>query len=254
MDIQQYQENKLKLSEQAPKYRNLCTTCIQPEFSCYCRHVQKFDPQINFVVLIHPIEVRRRIATGRMSHLCLKGSHLIMGQDYSNSEVVNQLIADPEYYSVILYPGKGSENLTPMSQQQRADIFPKNKKLRIFVIDGTWATAKKMTRQSHNLLALPRICFSPDKPSTFRVRKQPNENCYSTIEAIHQTIELVGDSQGFATSTRVHDQLLHVFDAMVERQLECIRISNEKPGGMARRRDRKAAYRRMEAEQLAATT
>lgn len=240
MDIQQYREQKLKQAEQGPKYRNLCTTCIQPEFSCYCPHVQSFNPQISFVVLIHPIEVRRRIATGRMSHLCLQGSHLIMGQDYTQNDEVNQLIADPEYHSVILYPGVGSENLTPMSQEQRSDLFPKNKKLRIFVIDGTWATAKKMTRQSHNLLALPRICFSPDKPSTFRVRKQPNSNCYSTIEAIHQTIELVGDSQGFATASRTHDRLLNVFDAMVERQLEFIRISEAKPGGIIYRRDRRA--------------
>lgn len=243
MDIQQYREQKLKQAEQAPKYRNLCTTCIQPEFSCYCPHVQSFDPQISFVVLIHPIEVRRRIATGRMSHLCLENSHLIMGQDYSQNDEVNQLIADPEYHSVILYPGADSENLSPMSQEQRSEIFPKNKKLRIFVIDGTWATAKKMTRQSHNLLALPRICFSPEKPSTFRVRKQPNPQCYSTIEAIHQTIELVGDSQGFSTASRTHDQLLTVFDAMVERQLEFIRISEAKPGGIIYRRDHRSANR-----------
>ncbi|WP_374076011.1 tRNA-uridine aminocarboxypropyltransferase [Bdellovibrio bacteriovorus] len=239
VDLHQYRENRQKLLDQTPKYRELCTTCLQPGFGCYCSHVQRFDPLINFVVLIHPIEVKRRIATGRMSHLCLKDSHLIMGQNYSDNDDVNKLIEDSDFHSVILYPGVKSKNLTPMSETERKELFPANKKLRIFVIDGTWATAKKMVRQSENLSALPRICFSPEKPSTFRVRKQPNPACYSTIEAIHHTIELVGQSQGFNTEGREHDKLLHVFDSMVERQLEFIRKAEEKPDYLRYRRDRK---------------
>lgn len=239
MDIQAYQLKRQRQNELQPKYRTLCTTCIQPQFSCYCPHVQKFDAKINFVILIHPIEVRRRIATGRMSHLCLQDSHLIMGQNYSDDKDVNKLIDDPEYHSIILYPGQKSQNLTPLSNDQRAEIFPQNKKLRIFVIDGTWATAKKMVRQSQNLSQLPRICFSPSAPSNFRVRKQPHAACYSTIEAIHHTIELVGATQGFNPQTREHDKLLHVFDSMVERQLEFIRISNENPSPTKYRRETK---------------
>src|SRR5437868_14164259 len=104
----------------------------------------------------------------------------------------------------MLYPGMRSQNLTPLSQDERLDLFPQSKKLTIFVIDGTWATARRTVRQSQNLTNLPRICFSPVKPSTFRVRKQPNPACYSTIEAIHHTIELVGQSQGFDTTSREH--------------------------------------------------
>jgi DTW domain-containing protein YfiP len=83
-----------------------------------------------------------------------------------------------------------------------------------------------MIRQSENLKSLPRICFSPAKPSNFRVRKQPHPNCYSTIEAIHHTIELVGASQGFSTDQREHDKLLTAFDFMVERQLNFIQEAN----------------------------
>ena len=87
-----------------------------------------------------------------------------------------------------------------------------------------------------NLLALPRICFTPQKPSNFRVRKQPNSNCYSTIEAIHHTIDLLGDTQGFETKNRQHDGLLSVFNFMVENQLDFIKKSNLNP--------RESAYRR----------
>lgn len=180
---------------------------------------------MEFVILIHPIEVRRRIATGRMSHLCLENSHLIMGQDYTHNDRVNALIADPRYQPMILYPGLGSVNLTGIGVEESAELFAVDRKLLVFVIDGTWATARKMVRQSLNLLALPRICFSPQKPSNFRVRKQPSPHCYSTIEAIHHVIELIGPRLGFDTVDREHDRLLSVFDRMVERQLEFIEKS-----------------------------
>lgn len=239
MNLQQYRKNREKLLEEAPKYRHLCETCVQPEFSCYCDQVQQFDPQIKFVILIHPIEVRRRIATGRMSHLTLKNSHLIMGQDYSRNEEVQSLLADPNYHPVILYPGVQSKNITPLSLSEKKDLFPRDKKLMIFVIDGTWNTARKMVRESQNLNTLPRICFTPTTPSNFRVRKQPHPACYSTIEAVHHTIELLGESQGFTTASREHDKLLHVFDFMVERQLACIKESQEKYGVYNSRKNRR---------------
>ncbi len=214
-------------------------SCRQPEFSCYCAHVQKIPVNFKIVILIHPLEARRRIATGRMSHLCLDNSHLIRGQDFSADEQVNKILADPKLYPVILYPGKNSLNLTSLMPNDRAMICPQGKTLCIFVIDGTWATAKKMLRQSQNLQNIPRICFSPSTPSNFRVRKQPKEGCYSTIEAIHHCIELLGSSQGFDTSSRKHDQLLTVFNAMVELQLDFIKKSSGKPGShrYIRRRD-----------------
>jgi DTW domain-containing protein len=226
MNLDQY---LLKRSEQqlkAPKYRVVCFNCTQPDFGCYCDQIKSFDPKINFVLLIHPIEVKRRIATGRMSHLILKGSYLIKGQNYTDDQLVNELILDESHHSVILYPGQNSKNITDMQENEKNGLFPKNKNLRIFVIDGTWATARKMMSQSENLKNLPRICFTPSKPSNFRVRKQPNKNYYSTIEAIHHTIDLIGESRGFSVKDRTHDHLLKVFDHMVERQLNFIAESN----------------------------
>jgi DTW domain-containing protein YfiP len=235
MNIESYHRQRLERAAAAKQFRELCTKCLQPEFGCYCPHVQRFDPKITFAILIHPIEVKRRIATGRMSHLCLEKSHLIMGQDYSNDPRVNRLLEDCRYHPVILYPGVNSQNLTRLAPQERRELFPSEKELLIFVVDGTWATARKMMRQSQNLKQLPRVCFSPDKPSNFRVRKQPAPGCYSTIEAIHHTIELIGDGRGFATTERTHDRLLHVFDQMVERQLEFIRTHCSQQGSTYRR-------------------
>lgn len=208
---------------------------MQPDFSCYCADVKPFDPGMKFVILIHPIEVKRRIATGRMSHLCLKGSHLIAGQEFGESHELNSLLANRALAPVVLYPGRTAIDLTSAPEETKRSIFPEGKKPMVIVIDGTWATARKMIR-SPNLIDLPRVCFQPPAPSNFRVRKQPRPECYSTIEAIHHTLDLLAPVPG--TAGREHDALLDVFDKMVEKQLGFIRQSYENPNPNSYRRPR----------------
>lgn len=226
--LQQYLLNKKIQIEQAPQYRILCQTCMHPDFSCYCATIKTVDTHIQFVILIHPIEFSRRIATGRMSSLCLQNSILIKGEDFSNNPIVNQIVSDKNNQCVILYPGRNSLNLSTLSADNKKNLIDKEKKLTVFVIDGTWATARKTVRKSQNINHLPRWCFNPEKPSNFRVRKQPAAHCLSTIEAIHQFVEEVADATGFQVAERKHDVLIEVFDSMVEKQIKMVREQNYK--------------------------
>ncbi len=179
---------------------------------------------------MHPIERRRRIATGRMSHLCLADSEVIVGQTFAEDGRLNEILHNPQYNCVVLYPGNQaidiseagahSNSKSNAGSEVKQSLFLEGKKTVVIVIDGTWATAKKMMNQSPNLKKLKRICFTPPGPSRFRVRKQPRAECYSTIEAIHYTIELVGEYAGFNVKSKAHNDLLYVFDKMVERQIE----------------------------------
>jgi DTW domain-containing protein YfiP len=236
LNLRDYLAKRQQLSEQAPQVRATCHQCRQAKFNCYCDHVQRFDPNMTFVILIHPVEVQRRIATGRMSHLSLENSYLIEGEDFSDHPVVNDLIGNPEHQCVMLYPGQGSLDLSNLDEIERSTHFRSDKKLIVFVIDGTWATARKMVRQSRNLGSLPRICFSLDRPSGFHVRKQPAAGCFSTIEAIHQVIELVGSYYQFPVSQRLHDRLLTVFDKMVEQQLQFVPLHHRQQYDASARR------------------
>jgi DTW domain-containing protein YfiP len=239
MNLKKFIEKRTVAAANEKKYRASCYACLQPHFSCYCEHIKKFDPEIKFVILIHPIEHKRRVATGRMSHLCLSNSELIIGSDYSNNVKVNTILNDLNYQSVVLYPGKKSFNLSN-HEASTAHLFNKNKKLAIFVIDGTWATARKTMRLSSNISALSQICFTPNTASKFRVRKQPSLNCYSTIEAVHQTIEMISPHTGLDLSARPHDNLLYVFNELVERQ---IMFANDAARNPRSTSYRKAKYR-----------
>ena len=147
MNLAAFLARRLQRNSQ-PQFRVLCATCLQPGLTCYCVHVRKFDPRLRFVILIHPLEFRRRIATGRMASLCLEQSRLLPGYNYAHNETVNAILADPSLYPVILYPGRGSTNLSELPATARAAVFPADKEPVIFVIDGTWATAKRMLKRS----------------------------------------------------------------------------------------------------------
>lgn len=218
--MQDYLLQKKIREIEKPVYRNLCTACMNPEFSCYCKSLQSFDPKIQFVILIHPIEFQRRIATGRMSHLLLQNSQLVRGHDFTNDKKVNSILENEENHCVILYPASSSINLSRALPNQ-FNLFPSQKKMVVFVIDGTWATSRQMMRQSQNLQKLQKICFTPRAKSNFQVRKQPHADCLSTIEAIHEFIEVASGVFHFDKASRSHDILLKAFDTMVQRQIEC---------------------------------
>jgi DTW domain-containing protein YfiP len=234
MNLESFQQRHIEQAKKSIQYREHCQICRQPQVGCYCAHIRPFDPKIKFVILIHPIEERRRIATGRMSHLTLQQSELISGQNFSHQERVNEILNDPTLSPVILYPGKNSIDISLKTPDQT--IFQPGKKPVVFVIDGTWATARKMIRLSENLQTLPRIGFTPTRPSQFRVRKQPNQNCYSTLEAIHCCIELLSSQVDFCIETREHDHLLNAFNYMVEKQIKFLNDLFENPKANTYRR------------------
>jgi DTW domain-containing protein len=178
--------------------------------------VRPFIARQQFVILIHRDEARRAVATGRMASLCIKNSILLEGTDFSRRDEVNEILDDSTKYPVVLFPSQRALNISDFSPPERLALFPSHKQLVIFVVDGTWATARKMRRLSDNLRALPEIRFQPRKPSGFLVRKQPSLECLSTIESIHEVIELLEDSD--SARFRPHDNLLEVFSFMVRIQ------------------------------------
>jgi len=223
MNIQSYLRRKKADKPKFREDRRLCRACWQPKFNCFCHAIEKFDPKMEFVILIHPKESGRRISTGRMSYLSLDNSHIIRGRYFPNHPKIKILLSEPGYKNIILSPRAGATNLTGLPEQEIRKHFPQDKKLRIFILDGTWSNVGKMFRLTPEIQELQRYFFIPDSPSNIRVRKQPNDKCYCTLEAIHHTIELLGASQGFDTTSRVHDNLLKPFNWMVEGQIKRIK-------------------------------
>ncbi len=135
---------------------------------------------------MHPKEFKQEKAgTGRLTALSLADSVIEMGISFDENSVVKRLIDDPANYPVLLYPAGDAANVSDGGLTRET---LGGRRLVVFLIDATWACAKKMLTESKRLQTLPRLMFTPVEKSAFVIKRQPHEWCLSTLEATHQLL------------------------------------------------------------------
>lgn len=204
-------------------FRPMCFKCLRPRIACLCAEIRSFKSDPELVILIHPRETKRAIGTARLAHLAICNSLLFRGDAtvVDADSRIQRLIEDDRRKSVVLFPGPGSLDLDD-EQSDLAPLRSAPQGLRVFVIDGTWSEARKIVQRSRALRDLPQIMFRPERPSRYRIRKQPKPVCVSTIEAIHALLERCSArGLGRLPASHAHDGLLDVFDRMVDMQIIC---------------------------------
>lgn len=180
-----------------------------------------------FVFLMHPKEFKQeKAATGRLTHLCLANSEIHVGVDFDAHERVQDLLRDPAYLPVLLYPGPQALNLSDPASPASSPLYEHivastatGRRLLVFLLDATWALGRKMLRLSPSLQRLPRVMFTPSTPSRYVIKQQPHPACLSTLEASHELLMAL-ERAGFDTYS-LPDQLLALFARMQEFQLRC---------------------------------
>lgn len=204
--------------ETTDQKRVLCLKCFRSKKNCYCKYIKTFETNTHFILLMHPIEAyKMKTGTGRLSHIALKNSEIIVGVDFTNNKRVNEIINDKSIFSTVLYPGEDSINI---SKGELSSQNITNKKLYVFIIDSTWYYSKKILRLSKNLQELTKISFNSNNSSQFIFKKQPSKECLSTIESIYYFLEEC-DKFKIENVGSKKDTLLEVFNKMVQFQLEC---------------------------------
>lgn len=164
------------------------------------------------VILMHPLEARHPVGTGRMAHRSLSNSLLWIGTEFGADSELATLLAQPGCRPCLLYPGPGSLSLDTLTQAERDRLLPPEEDPVLIVLDATWDLAQKMLHHSPILQKIPRVSFESRETSRFLIRKQPRPECLSSLEAIHRVLTLLRDPAD-------HSGMLWVFDQMVERQL-----------------------------------
>ena len=217
------------METQTPIYRTMCWTCLRPQKSCFCEEIKPFQTWVRFVFLMHPKEAKKnKTGTGRISHLCLKNSEIIVGVRFNESKRFNQILNDPKYEPFVLYPGENSFCV------ERGDAFTKpimeRKKCPVvFILDGTWPCAKKMMIVNPELHVLPRLSFSSSQRSNFKIKHQPSSNCLSTIESVYHFLKSWKKGGHFEPSSeKDHQTLLDGLDKIVDFQIKCAEDPNLK--------------------------
>lgn len=194
---------------------NLCLKCRRRLRTCICEHLRPFKTTSRFIILMHPMEFKKeKVGTGRFSHLILENSAVFVDISFDENKPFLEMLNDPQYESYVLYPG---DEVVDLSGDVPVE-FLSGKPKQFIVIDGTWPCAKKMMRLSTCLHDLPRVSFSTNRTSAFKVKHQPLPECLSTVESIHQVICDL-NRLGMEKTEGKEENLIQVFNRTVEHQI-----------------------------------
>jgi len=165
---------------------------------------------------MHPKEAyHMKTGTGRLSHLFLEESEIIIGTDFTENKRLNELLNDNHYYPVLLYPDKNA--WTTQNNEFKNTIAEKT--LLVIILDATWFFAKKMLRLSLNLHNLPKLSFYTEYTSQFIFKKQPAKECLSTIESCYYLIKELQDV--YIVKKDINPEpLMELFKKMITYQLD----------------------------------
>lgn len=201
-----------QMNPPALERRPFCDRCLRPKVACFCAELKPFDPGFDLVILQHPKERRKSTASARMAHLAISTSTLVQGVDCDAHPEVRARLEDPSRLCVVLYPGREAVALDSPEGLGRLRKVVGGLRLTVFVIDGTWSTARTLLAKSPAVAALQCVAFTPSRPSEYGFKKQPSRYCLSTVEAVIELVRTL--APGVDTG-----QMARAFREMVERQL-----------------------------------
>ena len=184
---------------------------------------------LKFILLMHPKEAKRqRTGTGRLSHLCLPDSEIIMGLDFTEKNAAGrrlfELLGDSKYLPLLLYPSDGAWNAKSPALKEAAA----GKILMPILIDATWFCSRKILQHNPFLLDLPKMSFAGNYRSIFTFKHEPRPECVSTIETCYYLIKELQEV-GLANAAANPEPLMTSFKKMISDQL---RAENERVQGL----------------------
>ena len=188
--------------DQQETCREMCFRCFRAAKVCICQHIPSVANKTGVIVLQHHRERLHPIGTARIARLGFQQVSVLIAK----RQQALHCQVDPPPKTGLLYPGPTSTDLAVMQPEQ----CPEN----LVVIDGTWLQAKQLYKSNTWLHNLPRYCLKRDQPSQYRIRRQPGVECLSTIEALVHAMKLI------EPETKGLDELLDVFNLMVDRQID----------------------------------
>ena len=189
-----------------------CEKCGKATKACICRWIQQLDAKTELWILQHPSEVKRAIGTARILTLSLPNAKLWVGEDFSQHEEINHLLAEQGRQAWVVYPGEGAAPISSLVGAEQTHAMQAKRTL--ILLDGTWKKAYKMWQLSANLQQLPTVALGHVDQGNYRIRKSPKSEGVSTVEAGYLALSaLEGDDDKFAP-------LLEAFNQMIEFQIQ----------------------------------
>jgi DTW domain-containing protein YfiP len=186
--------------------RAVCYVCHKAKVTCVCARIPRVENRTSVLVVQHPRERLHSIGTARFAALGLTKARVEIAWNAGTPEEAAPAWLPED--AALLYPGPAARELKDLNVSER----PRH----LVVIDGTWHTARTLYRDKAWLRRLPQVSLTPAEPSRYRIRREPEAHCVSTIEAIVQALRVL------EPETNGLDALIGAFDGMIDDQLAFI--------------------------------
>lgn len=184
--------------------RKTCPNCQRPLPVCYCSALVQVANTTKILIIQHPLEQKHPFNTGRMAHLCLSNSELIVAETLSATQLTS-ILKTP---SALLYPS------LPWLPETRESAVDDNIQ-QLIVIDATWNKSKKILHLHPDLQKLPRHHLKGNLNSNYQIRKTTVANGLSTLESI---VKALNTMEPKSEGEVGFEAMLQPFDMMIDLQ------------------------------------
>ena len=188
------------------EHRLRCYRCWRPVATCFCSELPTLPTRTQIVILQHPHERCHPFGTARLVALCLKHSRIHVAYKGLSGDLHCPI--DVPRDAAILFPHASASDLADLPATERPTT--------LVVLDGTWAHSKRLYRENPWLQRLQHVRLRPPEPSRYRIRREPQADYVSTVEAVVQALRIL------EPGTPGLDGLLAAFDRMIDRQVEIV--------------------------------
>lgn len=209
------------MSETAESERhawNRCPRCRLVRTRCVCAEVPRIANRTEVLVVQHPREQHHPIGTARFVDLGLERSQIVVADRIEGTgDERERLIAGIGFPkgAALLFPSEDARDVETLSEGERPDC--------LIVIDGTWSQAKRLFLDDPRLAALPKVRFTPEQESRYRIRREPQKDFVSTVESIAEVL------RSLEPGLPGLNQLVESFERMVVRQEQIAKGPERQP-------------------------
>lgn len=205
--LQDYLTRKQRNAVSGQESRDFCYRCWRADVVCICSLVPRIANRTAVTILQHHRERRHPIGTERILRLGLTRCQTWIAQRHSGLTVPQ--IPDAAECG-LLYPHREAivlaDDTCPIEQRPELRIRE------LIVLDGTWSQAKALYRSNPWLARVPHYALAPRRGSDYRIRRQPRQECLSSVEAVVAALRLI------EPETKGLEGLLEAFRSMVRIQ------------------------------------
>lgn len=170
-----------------------CDSCQLAVYACICEWQPHLHSRVEFVLLLHRIEIFKPTNTGRLiADLFPAQTHAFCWSRTEPEQALLELLNDKNRQCFIVFPAD-----TPEAKAKSRAVFteiPDNEKIKTFILlDATWKQSGRMFHLSRWLEHVPCVSLPEGVLRGYAVRKSHQDDYFSTAEAAALCLQMAGE-------------------------------------------------------------